>query len=279
MRAPSKIIVVIVLLAIHLAIDLSLIFISIDRHPSAWSCNFTVLICMSQISILAIWLAFSGIRYYAVYLILLISVVFLWLIEIKSINLDPIYDSLALACAVMLIQQSLLIVLIALFFKITHWMAQNWRGDPTVQNNDYLQFGIGSILMWIFAAALTLGMIKWAIMKFYWSSNNLLDALRIISSALLYIIYNTVFALIIYWAVSRPSKYYWRIAVSLLGILGIVLLHNGIFNRGNLSMSLLDINSYSMIILATLLPLRWCGLLGANGIIHSEGTTVNCQRA
>jgi hypothetical protein len=261
----SKIIVIAIVLTIHLGVDFLLVLKgSTNIFFSARPWEFLIdTVCMSQICVLTVVLIFSKIRLYWAYLILVASMIFLWFIEKSILHLDPtFFDLEAIRYPSVFLQHSLAIVLVAAFYKTVCWVIRITHDESAAQSNECFQFGIDSLLMWMFAAAVTLGLLKWANKEYYWSLTLLAEYLSRQDSVENWLLkFHVAVTLLFFWAVNSPGPCFQRIVGVTIVVEAVILLYSQTIGDGEILPWFAQGNLFSISVLATLLPFRRCDIL------------------
>ncbi len=223
---------------------------------------------LSQGSLLALWACMAGWRSYVRFPLACFGITWTWFVAIKFIPIGQDRDMAASYALFFVVQTGVIITIYYLLQIILRWIAQ--RRNPDAVGSPPLQFSIGFLLIWTAVIALFLGLGKTLCLQMDWR-------LDVIHGEYFYFgcvigTYDAFYALVALAAALARKKLLLRIALAAIAI-GLVassqrLVLEFVFkNNGGVHWAewILFAGSQAAFLFATLLPLRWCGLLKGTG--------------
>ncbi|MCC6126924.1 MAG: hypothetical protein IT426_18320 [Pirellulales bacterium] len=279
----TQIIVISSLLVIHIFIDL-LILSFFSNKPREMA---IVAVPFSQCSLTTLWAACSRIKSYVRFPLAIFSAAWTWLVfSVVSMQFDP---DQTIDTVFLFVAQVGFIFFMYYFSRALAFIVSRRRKTKEPSHAPAFQYSIGAMLIWTAVFALFLGLGKSVLTYTGWSpkliqSNYFIDFFVYAGAVG---VCNAVVALIVLVAAKRQKNRMlsflvaW-IGIALFGWIAFRVLDNlcvWIFSEQNL---ILDLLIQAFCLFATLLPLRWCGLLGENeedGLVSSSIKTSSDTKA
>jgi hypothetical protein len=162
----------------------------------------------------------------------------------------------------MLLSPALIVIVAIHCLKLAKWGFSLWKNGLTPENASKMQFSLGFLLCWMTVIALTLGMGKVSCDFFGFTWEKFTFIIRATVLCIPIGIFNAAYALILLFAMSSEKLQLKIAVISMIAIECLCCIQA--FAVVKSSDAILIGNLQILILAATLLPLRWCGLLGGS---------------
>jgi hypothetical protein len=160
------------------------------------------------------------------------------------------------------LSQILIVVCVIHALKLGKWGYLLWKNGLSPEFTSSTQFSIRFLLIWMTILALMLGLGKLACDYFGFTSDKLILAIRSVGAGAIYGFFSAAYALIPLALIFSRRPLLKKTIISVLALEGFCSIQAYVVVKS--SDVILASNLQILILFATLLPLRWCGLLGQN---------------
>jgi hypothetical protein len=265
-------VVLLVLLAIHLIAD----FVLCSHSTSDQTITIIGFsLPMSQAGLFALWACAARWKSYVRFPLAMLGITWTWYVAIRFIPIAR-DGELAASYALFFVVHAVAIVAIYYVSRFAlRWIARRRNADAA--ELPPLQFSIGFLLIWTAVFALFLGLGKMLCLEMGWLNQDVIHGTYFFFGCVIGT-YNGIYALFAFAAAMVRRRLFLHIVIAAVAI-GLIALSEEFLlkfvfgNNGGVHWYewLLMAGGQAVFLFATLLPLRWCGLLGGTCSVGTEG--------